>query len=160
MDARQFVIGLGSSIGDRGRWLRLGTRILDAQPGVQIEASSRIYESLPVGGVAQGRFMNAALRLHFTGSPLDLLQICQHVEGRCGRQRRLRYGDRTLDLDMLWWSGGAQDSQSLKLPHPELWRRPFAWRPLLEVALSDWGLKCPDIERLREAGIDRGPLAI
>ncbi len=155
-----FVVGLGSSLGDRWRWLRLGVRAIEAQAGVDVEALSRVYESPPLGGVAHGRFLNAAIRIAFKGDPADLLSICQVVEARCGRRRRLRYGDRTLDLDLLWWSGGVAATDYLELPHPELWQRPFAWQPLLEVALVDWNVHRPGSEGGERLGIDRGPLAI
>jgi 2-amino-4-hydroxy-6-hydroxymethyldihydropteridine diphosphokinase len=158
--AQYFVIGLGSSLGNRWRWLRLGARALDAQAGVCVEAFSRVYESAPMGGVAHGHFLNAAMRVAFDGEPSALLSLCQEVEARCGRRRRRRYGDRTLDLDLLWWSGGVAATDRLNLPHPELWERPFAWQPLLEVSFTHWNVRRPGAEGCKGLGIDRGPLAI
>ena len=135
-------------------------RALEAQAGVQVEAISRVYESPPLGGVAHKPFLNAAIRLAFDREPLAMLSLCQEVEARCGRRRRLRYGDRTLDLDLLWWSGGVAATESLNLPHPELWQRPFAWQPLMEVSLADWNVCHPGEEGRERLGIDRGPLAI
>jgi 2-amino-4-hydroxy-6-hydroxymethyldihydropteridine diphosphokinase len=156
----QFVIGLGSSLGDRHRWLCLALRALDAQPGIQVEAISRIVETYPLGGVARCRFLNLAARIDTGRSPRSVLAACQDVESRCGRVRRLRYADRTIDLDLLWWSGGEVADGVLCVPHPELWRRPFAWRPLLEVLPGDVHLVRPEDALLKAPSIDRGPLAV
>lgn len=79
-------------------------------------------------------FLNAALALETSLSPLALLDALLDVERRLGRVRRERWGPRSIDLDILWTDTGTFDSPRLTVPHPELRRRAFALRPLLDVA--------------------------
>lgn len=125
------VIGLGSNLGDRralllraaGEVERLGTGVV----------ASALYETQPVGP-PQPMFLNAALALDTTLEPLALLDALLDIERRLGRVRRQRWGPRTIDLDILWSDAGVFDSPRLTVPHPELRRRAFALRPLLDVA--------------------------
>lgn len=127
------VIGLGSSMGPRERTLRLAVAALAALPGLELLATSRLWRSRPVGGVARGAFVNAAVAVRWVGEPLALLRACQRIEARLGRRRGLRWADRPIDLDLLWAPGLVLREQGLTLPHPRLRERPFALVPLLEV---------------------------
>ncbi|MCA9596934.1 MAG: 2-amino-4-hydroxy-6-hydroxymethyldihydropteridine diphosphokinase [Myxococcales bacterium] len=127
----RYVIGLGSNLGDRLARLRAGVQGC-AENGT-IVAVSTLFETDPVGGPKQGPYLNAALRLDSELSPETLLDALLAVERRQGRERRVRWGPRTLDLDLLW-SPGLQRSVAPSLPHPRLAERGFALIPLLEVA--------------------------
>jgi 2-amino-4-hydroxy-6-hydroxymethyldihydropteridine diphosphokinase len=124
------VIGLGSNLGDRRALLAEAVRALSALG--TLGRVSPLYETTPVGP-PQPMFLNAALSLTSELLPLALLDALLDVERRLGRVRLERWGPRLVDLDILWIAGGAFDSPRLTVPHPELRRRAFALRPLLDV---------------------------
>jgi 2-amino-4-hydroxy-6-hydroxymethyldihydropteridine diphosphokinase len=127
-----FVVGLGSNLGQRLDHLRAGARS-SAHLG-RITAVSTVFESDPVGGPVQGPYLNAAFRLESDLTPEELLSALLGIERTQGRERRERWGPRTLDLDVLWAPGLVRSSPAPVLPHPRLTDRPFALVPLLEVA--------------------------
>jgi 2-amino-4-hydroxy-6-hydroxymethyldihydropteridine diphosphokinase len=125
------VIGLGSNLGER--------RAVLARAATEVErlgmlrARSALYETQPVGP-PQPLFLNGALALETPLAPLPLLDALLDIERRLGRIRAERWGPRLIDLDILWTEGAVLDSPRLTIPHPELRRRAFALRPLLDVA--------------------------
>ena len=125
------VVGLGANLGDRIASLRAAVALLGAVS--QIEATSRVYETKPVGGPPQGDFLNAAVCVVWSGAPDDLLDALLAIEAGLGRVRRERWGPRIIDLDVLWIEGLAFASERLVVPHPRLLDRAFALVPLLEV---------------------------
>lgn len=125
------MIGLGSNLGDRGALLARA-RVELASLG-EVQAASSLYQTTPVGP-PQPMFLNAAIRLSTSLEPAGLLAALLGVEQKLGRIRRERWGPRSIDLDILWIHGTLVDSDVLTVPHPELRRRAFALRPLLEVA--------------------------
>ncbi len=134
MDASALaVVGLGSSLGSRRLRLELATRLLDLQPGVRVVGCSRLYRTPPWGGVARNPFLNAAVLLRTQLEPSELLASCQAIERRLGRRRGLRWGDRALDLDLLWMEGRTVDSPDFSLPHPRIAERGFVVRPLEDL---------------------------
>ena len=126
------VVGLGSNLGDCRLTLRravLGLAIWS--PSLSI---SSVYRSAPVGGPPQPDFLNAAVRLRYPGSAASLLRDLLALERAAGRERRERWGPRSLDLDILWVAGFELAQPGLCIPHPRLRERAFALRPLLDVA--------------------------
>jgi 2-amino-4-hydroxy-6-hydroxymethyldihydropteridine diphosphokinase len=126
------VIGLGANLGDRRAALVWAVRRC-ADLG-QLIAVSSLYETDPVGGPPQPDFLNAAVRLSTVLGPEPLFARLLELERRAGRERRERWGPRTLDLDLLWIRGLRLDCGHLRVPHPHLESRPFALMPLVEVA--------------------------
>jgi 2-amino-4-hydroxy-6-hydroxymethyldihydropteridine diphosphokinase len=125
------VIGLGANLGDRVATLAGAVRAL-ARLGT-LSAVSAVYETEPVGP-PQPAYLNAAVRLSVALAPEELLTELLRIERDAGRERRERWGPRTLDLDILWIRGVVCQSPTLTVPHPELRSRPFALVPLLDVA--------------------------
>jgi 2-amino-4-hydroxy-6-hydroxymethyldihydropteridine diphosphokinase len=126
------VVGLGSNLGDPWRTLRHAVlEIAVWSPSLSI---SHIYRSAPVGGPPQPDFLNAAVRLSYPGSAVSLLDDLLALERVAGRERRERWGPRSLDLDILWVEGLELAQPGLCIPHPRLRQRAFALRPLLDVA--------------------------
>lgn len=125
------VVGLGSNVGDRLGLLTQARALLSQL--VKVRAASSLWESDPVGGPPQGRFLNGALSLEVTLGPEALLERLLDIEQRLGRLRRERWGPRTLDLDILWWGQVVVELPRLSIPHPRLTERTFALEPLLEV---------------------------
>ncbi len=128
----QAVLGLGSNLGARRALLRCASTLLAAQPGLTVLARSALYETPPLGP-PQPDYLNAALRIAWRGGLEGLLRVCQHVEQLLGRERRERWGPRTIDIDLLHWSEGAVHTPWVDVPHLGLRERPFALAPLLDV---------------------------
>ncbi len=128
-------ISLGSNLGDREATLDAAVAALAETPGIAVRSVSTYHETAPVGGPAgQGAFLNAAARLETTLEPLHLLDVMQAIEARAGRVRAVRWGERTLDLDLLIFGAKFLDTLRLKLPHPRLAFRRFVLGPLTEIA--------------------------
>lgn len=125
------VVGLGSNLGDSFGTFAVAARELSRLGA--IDAYSALYRTAPLGP-PQPDYLNAAVRLRTSSSPLELLRSLLAVEAKLGRVRRERWGPRALDLDLLWIAGLAVDTPELQVPHPELELRSFALAPLLDVA--------------------------
>ncbi|EHQ87328.1 2-amino-4-hydroxy-6-hydroxymethyldihydropteridine diphosphokinase [Desulfosporosinus youngiae] len=126
-------IGLGSNLGDRAYYLKEAILAL-AGPDTKITASSRIYETEPWGGIDQPLFWNQVIEVDTSLEPLDLLHVCQEIELRLGRERKVHWGPRTIDIDLLIYDNRVNESEELKLPHPYLEERAFVLTPLREIA--------------------------
>ena len=113
----------------------LGVRDADATPDVRVTRRSTLYETAPVGP-PQPNYLNAALRVDFRLGARALLERCLEIERAHGRDRarELRWGPRTLDLDILYIDGEEIEESDLVVPHPRLEERAFALVPLLDVA--------------------------
>lgn len=127
------VVGLGSNLGDRRRILQCAVRSVAAR--ARITGVSALYSSRAVGP-PQPDYLNAAVRLRAEKSPLALLNQLLAIERVFGRERRERWGPRTLDLDILWIAGKIVSTAELTVPHPHLTERPFALVPLADVVPS------------------------
>ena len=121
-------VGLGSNLGDREGTIRAA---IAALPGVF--AVSRLRETDPVGVTDQPTFVNGAVALETELSPRELLERLLAVERELGRERRERWGPRTIDLDLLLHGGETVDEPGLTIPHPRLHERRFALEPLAEL---------------------------
>ena len=126
---RRAFLGLGSNLGDRVDTLR---RAVDALP--DLVAESPWYETDPVGGPDQGAFLNLVVELQTTGTARELLERCARLEQDAERVRTVRWGPRTLDVDVLWIDGVTVDDDDLVVPHPRLWQRRFVLAPLRDLA--------------------------
>ncbi|HVB70292.1 MAG TPA: 2-amino-4-hydroxy-6-hydroxymethyldihydropteridine diphosphokinase [Acidimicrobiales bacterium] len=124
-------LSLGSNMGDRAEHLREGVRLMTR--GVTHRVS-RVYETEPVGGVAQDVFWNLVVELVTSEIPTQLLARAQGAEAARGRVRGVRWGPRTLDVDVLYVEGVTSDDPVLTLPHPRLYDRAFVLAPLRELA--------------------------
>lgn len=131
---RRVVFGLGSNLGDREALLCAAANGLRTLPGVTGSTVSSLYETEPVGGPPQGRYLNAALLVVTDEEPEELLRAAARLEQEHGRVRRERNGPRTLDIDVLWIEDEVVDLPLLQVPHPRMHERAFALLPLLEVA--------------------------
>lgn len=126
-----YAIGLGSNLGDRLANLRAGLAGLRSLG--EVSAVSAVYGTEPVGGPAQGPYLNAVAILETSLDPSRLLDELAAIEARSGRVREVRWGPRTLDLDILASDGPQVGTKRLQVPHPRVGEREFALRPLTEV---------------------------
>ena len=128
-------VALGSNLGDRRGALEGAVAALAGTHGVAVRKVSSFHETEPVGGPpGQGLFLNAAAVLETSLDPFGLLQVLREIEERFGRTRTVRWGERTLDLDLLLFDDRVVDTPELTVPHPRLTERRFVLEPLAEVA--------------------------
>lgn len=127
-----FVIGLGSNLGDRGVYLARAVEQIAALPRAAAQRVSPVYETEPIGP-AQPLYLNAALRVSCDESAHWLLDRLLGIERALGRIRDVRWGPRVVDLDILWGEECVA-SERLSVPHAHLRARAFALAPLLDVA--------------------------
>lgn len=127
-------VGLGSNLGDRAAHLAGAVRRLAALPGFSVRRVSRIWETEPQGGPAQGDYLNAVVEGETELDPRALLAALLEVERAMGRQRAERWGPRVIDLDLLLAGDQVVASAELELPHPGLAERRFVLEPLAELA--------------------------
>lgn len=142
-------LGLGSNVGDRRANLQAAVAALPRH-GVEVEASSSVYETEPVGLVLDQReFYNACLRVRTSLGPEQLLDACKAVERELGREAGgVRHGPRVIDVDLLLLGSIEYSSERLTLPHASVVERRFVLVPLLELEPD---LALPDGTRLRDA---------
>lgn len=128
------VLGLGANLDDRAGLLQSAVDALCAVPGLQVSAASDVYETEPVGGPGgQQRYLNAILLANTTLEPLQLLEACQQIEADHGRTREVRWGPRTLDIDVIAYGEVVDDDERLTLPHPRAAQRAFVLVPWAQV---------------------------
>lgn len=149
-------LGLGSNLGDRLGHLKAAVSLLDAADGVEVAAVSSVYRSEPVGPPGQGEYLNAVVAVDTSLSPAVLLSRSREIEEARGRRRGLRWGPRTLDIDILLFGSEEIDEPDLQVPHPRLATRRFVLDPLLEIApdarLTDGTRLSDACSRLDELG--------
>jgi 2-amino-4-hydroxy-6-hydroxymethyldihydropteridine diphosphokinase len=145
---RTGYLGLGSNVGDREANLR-DARAALARAGVEVLASSSLYETAPQGELLdQPDFLNACLRIRTALDPEELLDVCKQVERELGRTPGgVRHGPRPIDVDLLLLGDLEYTSERLTLPHREVTSRRFVVEPLLEL---DPELELPDGTRLAD----------
>ncbi len=123
-------LGLGSNLGDRVTELREAVAALP-----DLVATSPVYETDAIGGPdGQGPYLNIVTELATERSPRALLEVCRLLEEAADRVRTVRWGPRTLDVDVLLVVGHAVDEPDLRVPHPRMWERRFVLAPLHDLA--------------------------
>ena len=127
-------ISLGSNMENRYQYIKDAMMRLRSVEGIDIVATSSIYETDPVGFVDQPSFLNLVICLETHLSPLELLAETQRIESELGRKREIKWGPRTIDLDILLYDQENMKLETLILPHPRMWQRAFVIIPLLEIA--------------------------
>ncbi|MBN2705785.1 MAG: 2-amino-4-hydroxy-6-hydroxymethyldihydropteridine diphosphokinase [Deltaproteobacteria bacterium] len=137
MVATEVLIGFGSNLGDRCGLINQALKRLADLPGTSLLKISSLYESAPVGYLAQGAFLNGVVLMRTFLEPRPLLGFLLEIENLLGRVRKQRWGPRTIDLDILFYGHAEIVEDYLTVPHPEIGRRLFVLEPLCEVA-PEW----------------------
>jgi 2-amino-4-hydroxy-6-hydroxymethyldihydropteridine diphosphokinase len=134
-----YAIGVGANLGDRAATIAAARARLDASGLARVAAASPLIETAPVGGPdGQPGFLNGAWLAASGLGPHQLLALLQAIETALGRTRSVRWGPRTIDLDILLRDDGLViDTPVLRVPHPLLPARPFVLAPLAVIA-GDW----------------------
>ena len=126
-------VALGSNIDNREYYLQSAIAVLNEESGITVTGLSSIYETEPVGYVDQSAFLNMVIQIHTDLSPDALLVTLLAIENRLGRTRDLRWGPRTIDLDLLLYGDHRLTTPDLIIPHPRMHERAFVLVPLSEV---------------------------
>jgi dihydroneopterin aldolase/2-amino-4-hydroxy-6-hydroxymethyldihydropteridine diphosphokinase len=128
------IVALGSNLGDREHYLRLAVGHLG-----EVVAMSKVFETDPMGPQGQGAYLNMVVVVRTWLDPYGFIRRCQHIEASALRQRVVRWGARTLDVDLLFYDDVVIDDPDLTVPHPGIAERRFVLAPLSEVAPE----RCP-----------------
>jgi dihydroneopterin aldolase/2-amino-4-hydroxy-6-hydroxymethyldihydropteridine diphosphokinase len=147
------IVALGSNLGDREAYLRFALSRLG-----DVAATSQVFETAPVGGPdRQGAYLNMVAVVRTPLDPYAFVRRCQRIESEALRQRVVRWGPRTLDVDVLFYDDVVIDDPDVTIPHPRFAERRFVLAPLAEVAPE----RCPegwDETLPPDVVIPRGPL--
>jgi len=127
-------IGLGGNIGDVRSNLKEAVINLGSLPKVTVRERSPVYKTPPWGITDQDWFLNACIEVQTSFSPVQLLEACLSIETALNRKRDVRWGPRTIDLDILIYEGLEMHTDALTLPHPRMHERGFVMKPLSDIA--------------------------
>lgn len=127
-------LALGTNIEPREEHLTSALEILQEDNRIFISQHSSIYETAPVGYTDQADFLNMVIEVETSLSPIDLLDFCQNIERQLGRKKVIRFGPRTIDLDILVYNQENRKTDVLTIPHPRMHERAFVLIPLHEIA--------------------------
>lgn len=126
-------LSLGSNLGDRLDHLSKAITALANQPKIKVLKVSSVYQTKPVGGPEQEDYLNAVVKIQTELSALELLDVTQSIENNEGRIREVRWGPRTLDIDVLTYDDLISADEKLTLPHPRISERAFVLVPFFEI---------------------------
>lgn len=132
---QEIYLLLGSNEGDRQDWIEKGLNLISQQCG-DILNKSNFYQTAAWGLEEQPDFYNLAVQVKSDLSPEALLECILNIEKRLGRERTVKWGQRTLDIDIIFYGQEVVDEPNLKVPHPYLEQRRFALMPMDEIASS------------------------
>lgn len=127
-------IAVGSNLGNRKTHILSGIQALKVHPLIKLKKVSKMIVTEPYGGVEQEDFLNGALEIETLLEPEELLEALHQVENAEGRERIVRWGPRTLDLDILFYDRLCYESETLVIPHVDLENRVFVLKPMSEIA--------------------------
>ena len=134
---RTVYVGIGSNKGNRRRSIAKAVSLLEKDPQLRIKKISPLYETEPVGGPAQRKFLNGVILLETNAVPQRLLHILQSIEKETGRVAgTMKWGPRVIDLDILFYEGLVVKGKNLIIPHPLLHKRLFVLRPFMDLSPS------------------------
>jgi 2-amino-4-hydroxy-6-hydroxymethyldihydropteridine diphosphokinase len=152
-ESRRAYLGIGSNLGDRLSHLQLAVDALAGADDVRVVAVSPVYETAPVGGPEQPDYLNAVVAIETAASARDLLDLAHRIEADAERVRTIRWGPRTLDVDVLLVGDERIDEADLVVPHPRMAERAFVTVPLGDLDPT-WRLRVPpDAASVRATGL-------
>ena len=135
MRSETAYIGIGSNVGDRKANIKRALELIGMTRGVDLEKTSSIYETEPVGGPPQGDFLNGVIKVKTTLEPFAFLKTLQKIEQHIGKKKTVKNGPRAIDLDILLFGKKSVTTRNLKIPHPRMHKREFVLRGLRELGL-------------------------
>jgi 2-amino-4-hydroxy-6-hydroxymethyldihydropteridine diphosphokinase len=129
----EVFIGIGSNLGDREENIQRAVASLKKNPHIKVDKVSSLIETEPAEGLPQPRYLNGVIKIRTDLLAADLLKFLQDIERALGRERTVKNGPRTIDLDILLYGDEVIDGPILTVPHPRMWEREFVLRPLEEI---------------------------
>ena len=126
-------LGLGTNMGDRLEYLNSACRILSQYENINITNKSKIYETKAWGYTDQADFLNMCLEIETSLDEFQLLEVCGQVEQKLNRERIIRWGPRTIDVDILFFNDIILNNEKLSIPHPRISERAFVLIPLMDL---------------------------
>ncbi|MGL5717600.1 MAG: 2-amino-4-hydroxy-6-hydroxymethyldihydropteridine diphosphokinase [Paraclostridium sp.] len=126
-------LGLGTNMGDRLGYLNKACSILHSNQHIKITKKSPIYETKAWGYTDQNDFLNVCVEIETTLKPQDLLKECNNIEQSLNRERIIRWGPRTIDIDILFFNDIILREENLEIPHPRIQNRAFVLIPLIDI---------------------------
>jgi len=127
-------IALGSNMGDKEKYIRDAVEALDNHPQIMVKKVSDLLVTAPYGGVEQDEFLNGVMEIETILNPEELLDALHEIENAADRKRTLRWGPRTLDLDILLYDRLVYESETLNIPHVDMQNRRFVLEPMVQIA--------------------------
>lgn len=127
-------LSLGSNIGDKKNNLHSAIKLLKENENIKVNIISSLYETEPVGFVEQDKFYNIVVEISTSLNPYKLLEYLNEIEEKLFRERIIRWGPRTIDIDILLYDNFISDDEKLTIPHPRMKERAFVMIPLYEVS--------------------------
>ena len=143
-------LSLGSNIGNRQEYIESAIELVGKTEGIKILKKSGLYETSPVGYVEQDLFLNAVIKIETDFSARKILKIINKIENELDRKREIRWGPRTIDIDILIFSDKKINETDLIIPHKEMLNRLFVLVPLIEIYDGEYFEKEKIIERIGE----------
>ncbi len=133
MQKKTVYLSLGSNLGDRLHYMKKAVELIDHHRKIYVIRQSSYYETVPVGYENQNKFINMCLEIQTTLSPIQLLKELQKIEFELKRKRLVRWGPRTMDIDILLYDDISIEKVILTIPHPRMTQRQFVLIPLREL---------------------------
>lgn len=143
-------LSLGSNIGNRQEYIESAIELVGKTEGIKILKKSGLYETSPVGYVEQDLFLNTVIKIKTDFSEREILKIINKIENELDRKREIRWGPRTIDIDILIFSDKKINETDLIIPHKEMLNRLFVLVPLIEIYDGEYFEKEKIIERIEE----------
>ncbi|MFB9768861.1 2-amino-4-hydroxy-6-hydroxymethyldihydropteridine diphosphokinase [Lactiplantibacillus modestisalitolerans] len=153
-EQERVYLSVGANLHPRVATIRQAIAQLAAVPEVTVRATSNWYETEPWGKRDQPNFYNVSVALTTTLTPADLLTVLHQIERTFHRQRKVHWGPRTLDMDIIFWGARTIQTPTLTVPHPQAAHRNFVLRPTLEIAAADPQVG-PQVRRMMAANQDQ-----
>lgn len=126
-------LGLGTNMGDREGYLIEACKIINSNPKINILNESKIYETKAWGYTEQDDFLNMCLEIQTILTPQQLLEVCADVELKLERVRNIKWGPRSIDVDILFYANEIINEENLIVPHPKIRERAFVLIPLMDL---------------------------
>lgn len=130
----QAFVATGSNLGDRGEYIRKGIEAIKACEDCVVEKESELIVTKPYGVTEQPDFLNGMLQIKTLFSPMELLHKLNEIEAAANRERKMHWGPRTLDMDIIFYDDLVLDTTELTIPHVDMQNRKFVLEPLAELA--------------------------
>lgn len=126
-------LGIGSNLGSRRKNIQEAIKQINSLKNTKVIKVSKIIETEALGGPPQGKFLNAAIKVQTSFNPPTFLKQLKRIEKDFGRRKTVRFGPRTIDLDILLYGNKIINRKELKVPHPRMFERGFVMEPLRQI---------------------------